>query len=161
MPRQAGYIIQAILLLVSASVLVFLFQKFSQSTGHRSPSYTVHTTIDNVPGGDKLPDGLAAGRAVFQSRCASCHSIFKEGTGPALAGFEDRHKWADRKELYKWIRNPSAYIVNDAYTRGLKDKYGSVMTAFPELSDTDIDAIAGYINDRILYKSMPAPVAAR
>ena len=40
----------------------------------------------------------AAGKAVFMSKCASCHNVLKKATGPALAGLEERHKWADHKE---------------------------------------------------------------
>jgi cytochrome c2 len=36
----------------------------------------------------------AAGKAIFMGKCASCHNPLKDGTGPALKGLEDRHKWA-------------------------------------------------------------------
>jgi hypothetical protein len=67
-------------------------------------------------------------------------------TGPALGGFEGRGPWADRKELYSWVRNPTAYLEKDPYTQGLKATYKSVMTAFPALKDAEIDAIAEYVN---------------
>ncbi len=86
------------------------------------------------------------GKALFQGKCASCHNPLKEGTGPALAGLEDRHKWADHNELLKWVNNPTAYMAADPYTQGLKTKYGSMMTGFPDLTIKDIDAIVNYIN---------------
>ena len=41
----------------------------------------------------------AAGKAIFNSKCAACHNVLKKGTGPALAGIEERGKWADHNEL--------------------------------------------------------------
>ena len=38
-----------------------------------------------------------AGKTLFLSKCASCHNPFRDATGPALGGLEDRHKWADHK----------------------------------------------------------------
>ena len=45
---------------------------------------------------------IAAGKALFMGKCASCHNVLKPGTGPALKGLEERHKWADHKELQAW-----------------------------------------------------------
>ena len=67
---------------------------------------------------------IAAGKAIFNSKCAACHNVLKDGTGPALAGIEERHKWADHKELLAWINNPASYMAKDPYTQGLKAKYG-------------------------------------
>ncbi len=89
----------------------------------------------------------AAGKVIFNGKCASCHQVKKDGTGPALMGLEDRHKWADHKELLKWINNPAGYMAADAYTAGLKTKYGSMMTGFPDVKLKDVDDVVAYIND--------------
>lgn len=94
------------------------------------------------------------GRALFTSNCASCHALNKNLTGPALAGFQNRGPWADKKELYAWIHNPVAYMAKDPYTQGLKAEYGSIMQAFPNLADKDIDAISDYI---VKASAAPAP----
>ncbi|MBL7738497.1 MAG: c-type cytochrome [Chitinophagaceae bacterium] len=86
------------------------------------------------------------GQTLFQSKCAACHNVFKDLTGPALGGLETRGPWADRQELYKWVRNPEGYMKADEYTQGLKAKYNSIMTAFPALKDEEIDAIVTYID---------------
>lgn len=86
------------------------------------------------------------GQALFISKCAQCHNVFKNLTGPALGGFEGRGPWADRKELYAWVHNPTGYMEKDAYTKDLFAQYKSAMTAFPALSEKEIDAIADYIN---------------
>ena len=101
-------------------------------------SFLIFSSINTISAQD--------GKALFQGKCASCHNPLKEGTGPALAGLEDRHKWADHNELLKWVNNPTAYMAADPYTQGLKTKYGSMMTGFPDLTIKDIDAIVTYIN---------------
>ena len=92
---------------------------------------------------------IGAGKALFMSKCASCHNIFKETAYPKLEGIEERHKWADHNELLKWINNPAAYMVNDPYTQALKVKYGSMMTGFPDLKLKDIEDIVAYINNEV------------
>jgi cytochrome c2 len=99
----------------------------------------------------------AAGKAVFMSKCASCHNVLKKATGPALAGLEERHKWADHKELLAWINNPAAYMAKDPYTQGLKAEYGSMMTAFPDVTLQDVGNLVAYINEAA--KPAPAPAA--
>jgi len=86
------------------------------------------------------------GQALFQAKCAQCHRIDKNSTGPALKDLETRHKWSDHNELLKWVHNPAGYMANDAYTQGLKNQFGSMMQQFPELTLKDVDAIVGYIN---------------
>ncbi|MBE2230323.1 MAG: c-type cytochrome [Chitinophagaceae bacterium] len=92
----------------------------------------------------------AAGKALYASKCGACHNIFKKMTGPALGGLEDRHKWADHKELLAWINNPAAYMAKDAYTQGLKAEYGSMMTGFPEITLKDVDDLVAYINAEVV-----------
>ncbi len=92
------------------------------------------------------------GKALFMSNCASCHHPVKDATGPALQGVTSHAHGMEW--LYKWVRNPSAVLASgDAHAKELVDKYKVVMTAFPSLSDEEIDAIFAYVDD---YK---APVA--
>jgi cytochrome c551/c552 len=92
--------------------------------------------------------GLQAqdGKQLFNQKCASCHAIDKQLVGPALKGVEDR--WPDKNQLYSWVRN-SASVVKSGYPRAVEvyNQFNKVqMTAFPELTDKDIDAILGYIS---------------
>ncbi|HPG12194.1 MAG TPA: c-type cytochrome [Chitinophagaceae bacterium] len=96
---------------------------------------------------------VAAGKAIFNSKCASCHQVLKDGTGPALAGVESRHNWSDHNELLKWVNNPAAYMANDSYTQGLKTKFGSMMTGFADVTLTDIGNVVAYINDAATPKT--------
>jgi mono/diheme cytochrome c family protein len=88
---------------------------------------------------------LATGRTLFNSKCASCHQVFKAGTGPALRGVQYRGPWKDPRNLLKWINNPPAFMATDSYTQKLKSQYGSMMTGFADLKQTDIQNLLTYL----------------
>jgi cytochrome c2 len=86
------------------------------------------------------------GEQLFKQNCASCHSVTKDLTGPALGGVLNRGPWAENKDnVYEWVHNPSNFMAKDPYTQGLKAKFTTMMTAFPQLSKADIDAILTYV----------------
>lgn len=89
------------------------------------------------------------GQALFSQNCASCHQVNKVAVGPALAGVEQR--WKNRTQIHAWVHNPAGYMKTDTYTEGLFKQYNVLMTAFPQLSDKDIDGILDYI------KTVPPP----
>lgn len=83
------------------------------------------------------------GKKLFKSLCASCHKLDKKLVGPALAGVEE-------KRTNEWLK---AWIKNNAELRASGDKdaiaifeeyNGSNMTAFPQLTDQNIDDILYY-----------------
>jgi mono/diheme cytochrome c family protein len=108
-------------------------------------SISVHNTV-SAQGAD-----ATAGKALFISKCASCHNVFKDGTGPALKGLESRHTWADHNELLRWVHNPPAYIGSDktGYTPGLVAQFKTMMSAFPDLTIKDVDNIVAHINNEV------------
>ncbi|HSK12860.1 MAG TPA: cytochrome c [Phnomibacter sp.] len=84
------------------------------------------------------------GKKLFYEKCASCHMVNKDMTGPALKGAEDR--WPDRKKLYAFIRNSEEVIRNDKYARALWLEWNqTLMLPQPDLTDDDIDAILEYV----------------
>lgn len=84
------------------------------------------------------------GEALFKSKCASCHKVDKDFTGPALHGVTGRVP--DAEWIYKWIASPAKMIASDPYAKQLADKWKpSVMTAFPELKKEEIDAIIAFV----------------
>ncbi len=87
------------------------------------------------------------GRALFNQKCATCHSITKDMTGPALQNFEERGPWSDRQAVYEWVRNPFAYREKSPYVQDLIKQFkGVMMTGNADLTDEQIDAIVDYIN---------------
>jgi mono/diheme cytochrome c family protein len=94
----------------------------------------------------------AKGKEIFNANCAACHKLDAKATGPALRGVAAKY---DKEWLYKWIKNSGELIKSgDAQAIKVFEENNKVaMTAFPQLSNEDIDNI-------IAYTSEPAPVAA-
>ena len=46
-------------------------------------------------------------------------------------------------------------MAKDPYTQGLKAKFGSMMTGFPDVTLTEVDAIVTYINNAVADQSTP------
>ncbi|MBK9632822.1 MAG: c-type cytochrome [Saprospiraceae bacterium] len=95
------------------------------------------------------PD-IELGKTSFKNNCASCHNKnMKDAlTGPALAGFVERWAAYPKEDLYKWIRNSQA-MINAGHPKAteLWAQYKpTVMTAFPNLTDDEIESIVLYVN---------------
>jgi mono/diheme cytochrome c family protein len=86
------------------------------------------------------------GKELFNANCAACHKLDKKATGPALRGVGAKY---DAAWLHKWVRNSSALIKSgDAQAVKVYEEYNkAVMTAFPQLSDGDIDNIVAYASE--------------
>lgn len=83
------------------------------------------------------------GKKLFKSNCASCHKLDKKLVGPALTGVTDKYS---EEWLTKWIRNNAELRASgDEDAIAIFEEYnGSVMSAFPTLSDQDIFDILQY-----------------
>ena len=83
------------------------------------------------------------GKKLFKSLCASCHKLDKKLIGPALAGVEERR---ENDWLKAWIKNNAELRASgDKEANAIFEEYnGSNMTAFPQLSDKNIDDILYY-----------------
>jgi mono/diheme cytochrome c family protein len=83
------------------------------------------------------------GKKLFKSNCASCHKLDKKLVGPALTGVTDKYS---EEWLLSWIRNNAELRASgDEDAIAIFEEYnGSVMSAFPALSDQDIFDILQY-----------------
>jgi len=102
------------------------------------------STALSAQGGDPV-----VGKSLFNANCAACHQLDKKMTGPALRNLEKRlgdEQGLDKAWIYAWIRNSAGIIKSgDAYANKVYNEYGgAAMTAFPQLSDGDIDNILAY-----------------
>ncbi len=130
-------------LVISASISSFSQTPAPTPAATPAPSATVAQAA-----GDPVQ-----GKALFNANCAACHKLDAKMTGPALRGVSAKH---DKQWLYKWIKNSSAMVASgDAEALKIYNEYNkSVMTAFTQLSNADIDNI-------IAYTDAPAPVAEK
>ena len=102
----------------------------------------------------------AKGKSLFNANCAACHKLDKKMTGPALRNVEARlaeTEGLDREWFYAWIKNSAGVIKSgDAYANKIYNEYGgAAMTAFPQLSNEDIDNILAYTAEE---KATPPPL---
>ncbi|WNM19357.1 c-type cytochrome [Flavobacterium capsici] len=118
-----------------ALMLTFSLNSFSQTEPAADAAAPVSA------GGD-----VAAGKALFNSNCAACHKLDAKSTGPALRGVANKHKM---EWIYKWVANSSAMIKagDPVAVKLFEENNKSVMTAFPQLSTTDIDNIIAYTSE--------------
>lgn len=91
---------------------------------------------------DKLIDNT--GKKLFQNHCRSCHSLNKEGYGPALASVTKRHP---RPWLVSFIRNSTQMIQQgDPYAKYIYENFeNKKMTSFSFLDEKSIHHILDYI----------------
>lgn len=94
------------------------------------------------------------GKELFNTNCAACHKLDAKATGPALRGVGAKY---DKSWLYKWIHNSGDLIKSgDALAVKVFNENNKVpMTAFPQLSEGDIDNIIAYT----MEEKAAAPVA--
>lgn len=98
----------------------------------------------------------AKGKEIFNANCAACHKLDAKATGPALRGVEAKY---DKEWLYKWIKNSGELIKSgDAQAIKVFEENNKVaMTAFPQLSNEDIDNILAYTSEPAPVVETPAP----
>ncbi len=104
------------------------------------------------------PGDPAKGKQLFNQNCAACHALNRKMTGPALANVATRlteEEGLDCEWIYSWIKNSAGMIASgDSYANRIYEEYNqAAMTAFPTLSNQDI-------NDILAYTAAPPPAPA-
>lgn len=110
-----------------ALMLIFSLSSFAQDAAPAAAT-----------GGDP-----AKGKELFNANCAACHKLDAKATGPALRGIADKYEMS---WIYKWVHNSSDLIKSgDADAVKVFEENNKIpMTAFPQLSEGDIDDIVAY-----------------
>ncbi|MDF2187399.1 c-type cytochrome [Paraflavitalea sp. CAU 1676] len=145
MNKELGYVWEGTFLVVVVIIGMWVVQvlgNIGASIDEQADAEVAKTEKKAVV---QLTGNSAKGKALFDEKCATCHGVDKELTGPALRGIQDRVK--DKKLLHDWIRNsPAVLKAGNPYFQGLYEKYGKVsMSVFPSLTDEEIDNILLYI----------------
>jgi mono/diheme cytochrome c family protein len=131
-----------------ALMLAFSFTSTAQEAAPAAAAAEV--TPAATQGGDPVK-----GKELFNANCAACHKLDAKATGPMLRGIAAKH---DMPWLYKWIRNSSELIKSGdaAAVKVYEENNKSVMTAFPQLSNGDIDNIIAYTSEPKAEAQAPA-----
>lgn len=136
-----------------ALMLALSLSSFAQDAVPAATPAPAETTAAPVAatGGDAVK-----GKEIFNTNCAACHKLDAKATGPALRGVGAKY---DKAWLYKWIHNSGDLIKSgDAQAVKVFEANNKVpMTAFPQLSEADIDNIIAYTMEE--KAAAPAPVA--
>jgi mono/diheme cytochrome c family protein len=118
---------------------------------HRSSAFllvtllVLSTTLVSFGQVSKEPADVAAGKALFNANCKSCHRVDQKLIGPALAGVSGRApsiQW-----IKDWVHNSAKVIASgDAYANKIYEEYNkSQMTPFTTLSDAQILQILAFV----------------
>lgn len=127
---------------------------YTDNKPQAKPETAVGATSAAALGIDSLQ--VVKGKNIFNANCAACHKLDKKLIGPALANISDKRS-ADW--LKAWIKDNGALRASgDADAIAIYDEFkGSPMTAFPQLSDEDIDAILAYTSHADILKPPADP----
>ena len=153
--KKVSYRNQILTIFGSIFIVFLLLSPSLQAQETSEETAVAEEQAADASGGD-----VVKGKQLFNQNCAACHALNRKMTGPALANVETRlaeDEGLDKEWLYAWIRNSAGMISSgDAYAVKIYNEYNqAAMTAFPTLSDADIEDILAYT-----AAPPPAPVAA-
>jgi mono/diheme cytochrome c family protein len=131
------------LLFSLALVLTISLTSFSQTAAPATDAAAAPPAA--APAATSTADAVK-GKELFNANCAACHKLDAKATGPALRGVANKY---DMPWLYKWIKNSSDLIKSGdpKAVKVFEENNKSVMSAFPQLSDGDIDNIIAYTSE--------------
>ena len=153
--KKVSYRNQILTVFGSLFIVFSLFSTSLNAQDAEGEAVAAEEQAAEATGGDPVK-----GKQLFNQNCAACHALNRKMTGPALANVETRlaeEEGLDKEWLYSWIKNSAGMISSgDAYAVKIYNEYNqAAMTAFPTLSNEDIDDILAYT-----AAPPPAPAAA-
>lgn len=141
-------------LVLSLSLTSFAQDATPAATAAVSTPVVAIATPAITQGGDPVK-----GKELFNTNCAACHKLDVKSTGPALRGVSGKYEMS---WIYKWVHNSSELIKSGdaAAVKVFEENNKAVMTAFPQLSEADIDNIIAYTSEPKAEVPVVAGVAA-
>jgi cytochrome c551/c552 len=98
--------------------------------------------LATLPGSATPP--VEEGKAIFTTRCASCHNINKNMTGPALAGIDERRSmdW-----IVAFVKSSQGMVKKgDKEAVAVFEQFNKIpMPDHPDLSEANIHSIVEYV----------------
>jgi cytochrome c551/c552 len=98
------------------------------------------------------------GKAIFTTRCAGCHNVNKQLTGPALAGLHERRsmEWIE-----KFVKSSQAVVKSgDKEAVAIFQQFNRIpMPDHSDLTSENIKSIVDYIKAETVVKDSKAPFA--
>ncbi|WP_205509316.1 c-type cytochrome [Longitalea arenae] len=142
----------------------FLEKNMQLFKGEMQSDSTINWTDPRPLAENPQLTALEAGKSLFDVNCASCHSLAKDLTGPALAHIMKRSFPAlydttqyGLDHFYEFTRNPANVMAREGYYRCLKEKFGgAVMTPF-DLTDTELDQLYAWVENESERRALPVP----
>lgn len=103
-----------------------------------------------------IASNLSVGKQLFKSRCAACHGIVSEITGPALANITNKH---NETWIINFVRNSQQMIKSgDEAAKAIFEAFNSLpMPPQKDLSDNDIRNILAYIQYETAQIALATP----
>ena len=88
------------------------------------------------------PEMVAAGKAIYQAKCTTCHMAERRMIGPALKGVFNRRspEW-----VMNMILNPTEMIKKDPIAKALLKEYNNAVMLNQNLTETDARNVTEYL----------------
>jgi cytochrome c551/c552 len=145
-------LLTSILVLLILGLIIYGIDQKGTSDNRENDSDFFCGTVSAIDYlGDSTLTIYAEGNTLFKNNCAACHSrnTIVDAIGPALKNVEER--WADypREDLYSYIRN-SQFSLENKHPKAIqlwKEWQPTIMNAFPNLTDEEIEAILVFIEN--------------
>lgn len=153
-PEQQVQINKPLRMLVPTKELVEGMQLYS---GERTKEGQLNWVQPRPLNASPMERKIAKGQTLFNTQCASCHNpdMVSSATGPPLANIALRRS---KEWIYRFTRNSAAVIDSHVLTEDGKSEYidyyaqciykswgKTAMTAFPNLSDQELDSLYSFI----------------
>ena len=92
----------------------------------------------------------AQGGDLFKAKCATCHQVFKDGTGPKL--YQVRERWeaagAGDDVIIQWVHDYEKAAAMNSHAKSRLSFSGTNMNKFPELTDEQIISIFDWVDEQ-------------